>query len=699
MLTTTFKAQGCVFAAMKGMDPFADWLLGPGIHDFVGTGELPLVPCLVHFDQSYALGGLAEAVFIPRFSGQRAERCAAGAVMTALAPPDFMDRLLADGADPYLSLRGSRTAVVLGSPIHSATLAVANCKAAQQQPVEEPDIGPPECGWPDGTVIMGVIDDGIAFANDRFRRKDGSSRVMCFWQQGLHPRSATVPFGQELLRADIDDLLQRWTRGGGIDEAGLYAEAGLASFARPGHKAAARRAAHGTHVLDLAAGAAMADDECRRPIIGVELPTHAVADTSFRLLAPAINAAVEYIVARALKLAGETPLPVVIAISYGMHAGPHDGTHPLEEALEQHVGDYPGELRIILPAGNHHLERGHAIVDFDEHGDEVDLPLRLVPDDRTPSFVEVWLPSAPLQAQDAPPPDRVRLALIPPRGLGVTDPPPVLGEQQGAALEITDEAGDLVARACYRFVPTPTARGVFAIAFQPTTRLRPEDATPGVAPAGLWTLRLSRAEAGFSGPVDVRIQRDDAAFGYPIRGRQAYFDHPAYARFDRLGRPLEADDSPEQAAAGKCPVKRRGSLNAIATSKSVIVAGGFRRRFEDDPGPIAPYSPGEPVTAPAGGGLPANTRKPDAVLPSDDSKVQAGILAAGTASGSRVAFSGTSVAAPQLAREIASWLAQGDPAQRAQVRTTAMADTEGLADAARSGWGRITPPPFVRLSR
>jgi hypothetical protein len=131
----------------------------------------------------------------------------------------------------------------------------------------------------------------------------------------------------------------------------------------------------------------------------------------------------------------------------------------------------------------------------------------------------------------------------------------------------------------------------------------------------------------------------------------------------------------------------------------VIVAGGFRRCFEGDPGPIAPYSPGEPVTAPAGGALPANTRKPDAVLPSDDSKVQAGILAAGTASGSRVAFSGTSVAAPQLAREVAKWLGQGDPAKRAQVKTTAMADTGGLADAARSGWGRITPPPFVRVSR
>ena len=697
MLTTTLNPQGCAFAAVPGMDPFADWLLGPGIHDFAGGGEPWLVPCLYQFGEAYEAGGLEEAVLLPRFGKSYEQRLAPGAVMTAFAPAEFLMELMANEDEPYRSLRPARKIIALGSPIRTPTFAEASWREARARPVEEPDIGPPEGGWPDGTVIMGVIDDGIAFANDRFRRADCSSRVMCFWQQGLHPRSATVPFGQELLRADIDDLLQRWTKGGAIEEAGLYAEAGLASFAAPGHKAAARRAAHGTHVLDLAAGAAMAADECRRPIIGVELPTHAVADTSFRLLAPVINAAVEYILARALKLAGQTPLPVVITISYGMHAGPHDGTHPLEEALEHHVDSYPGELRIILPAGNHHLERGHAIVDFDEHGDEVDLPLRLVPDDRTPSFVEVWLPHAQLQAQTV---DRVRLALIPPRGLGVIDPPPVLGEQHGAALEIRDEAGDLVARACYRFVPAPTARGVFAIAFQPTTRLRPDDTSPGVAPAGLWTLRLSRADAGFKGLVDVRIQRDDAPHGYPIRGRQPYFDHPAYARFDRLGRPLEADDSPEQAAAGKCPVKRRGSLNAIATSKSVIVAGGFRRLFEDDPWPIAPYSPGEPVTAPAGGALPAGTRKPDAVLPSDDSKVQAGLLAAGTASGSRVAFSGTSVAAPQLAREIASWLAQGDPAQRAQVKTTAMAHTAaGLADAARSGWGRITPPSFVRVSR
>ena len=697
MLTTTFKAQGCVFAAMPGTDPFADWLLGPGNRDFAGAMEAPLVPCLVQFDQACEMGDLEEAVFVPRFSEERLAMRPAGSVMTAFAPPDFMDRLLWDEADLYRSLRGSRSSVVFGSPICSPTLEVANCKAAQQQPLVAPAIEPPDGGWLPGTVIMGVIDDGIAFANDRFRRADGCSRVECFWQQGLHPRSPTVPFGQELLRADIDTLLQSWTKGGAVEEAGLYAEAGLASFARPGHKAAARRAAHGTHVLDLAAGADRGDDERLRPIIGVELPTHAVADTSFQLLAPVINAAVEYIFARALQLSGAgPPLPVVICLSYGTHAGPHDGTHPLEAAFEQQIASYPGELRIVLPAGNHHLERGHAIVDFDQHGDVVDLPLRLAPDDRTPSFVEAWLPHAGLQALTA---DRVRLALIPPRGLGVTDPPPVLGEQPGAALEIADAAGNLVAQACYRFVPAPTARGVFAVAFQPTTRLRPEDAAPGVAPAGLWTLRLCRADPGFKGRVNVRIQRDDAPHGYPIRGRQAYFDHPAYARFDRLGRPLERDDSPEQAAMGVCPVKRRGSLNAIATGKSVIVAGGFRRRFEDAAGPIAPYSPGEPLTAPAGGALPADTRKPDAVLPSDDSQVQAGLLAAGTASGSRVAFSGTSVAAPQLARKIAEWLADQRPADRSSVRDRAMDDTGPQLVVERGGWGRVTPPPLVRVSR
>jgi hypothetical protein len=216
MLTTTLNPQGCAFAAVPGMDPFADWLLGPGIHDFSGGERALAGPLPRPVRRSLRAGGLEEAVLLPRFGKSYEQRLAAGAVMTAFAPPEF------HGSSCWRT-RTSRTARCArhGRSSRSARRSGSAdlrrgglARGAQQQPVEEPDIGPPEDGWPDGTVIMGVIDDGIAFANDRFRRKDGSSRVECFWQQGLTRRSATVPFGQELLRADIDILLQRWTTGG-----------------------------------------------------------------------------------------------------------------------------------------------------------------------------------------------------------------------------------------------------------------------------------------------------------------------------------------------------------------------------------------------------------------------------------------------------------------------------------------------------
>ena len=55
-------------------------------------------------------------------------------------------------------------------------------------------------------------------------------------------------------------------------------------------------------------------------------------------------------------------------------------------------------------------------------------------------------------------------------------------------------------------------------------------------------------------------------------------------------------------------------------------------------------------------------RSPNLLAPSDDSIACAGVVAAGTCSGSRVPMRGTSAAAPQIARWIADQLAIGkDP--------------------------------------
>jgi hypothetical protein len=79
---------------------------------------------------------------------------------------------------------------------------------------------------------------------------------------------------------------------------------------------------------------------------------------------------------------------------------------------------------------------------------------------------------------------------------------------------------------------------------------------------------------------------------------------------------------------------------------------------------VAPYSAGGPVVTPEGGPSRADERKPDILLVSDDSKVHAGVIAAGARSGSFVAISGTSVAAPQIARWVANEIAAGRPGRR-----------------------------------
>jgi hypothetical protein len=188
-------------------------------------------------------------------------------------------------------------------------------------------------------------------------------------------------------------------------------------------------------------------------------------------------------------------------------------------------------------------------------------------------------------------------------------------------------------------------RRMFRLAIAPTARPEP-DPRP-LAPAGCWTMTFRRGERKMRTAAHVWVQRDDSLYNYPQAGRQSYLDHPRYARFDSYGYPGDEDDAP-----GASPVTRRSTLNAIATSENVLVAGGYR---ESD-SRIVRSSSGGPNAPPE----PAGRRKPDALLPSDDAVAHPGILAAGSRSGGRTALGGTSVAAPQVTRRVARALAKGE---------------------------------------
>jgi hypothetical protein len=530
-------------------------------------------------------------------------------------------------------------------------------------------------------VVIGIVDDGIAFAHERFRKIVNAipvSRVEYWWLQDgtLH---GNVPFGCELLKAEIDQLLTTCTHAGAVDEDELYQRAGLNDFQLEGHKSAAWRAAHGTHVMDLAGGFDPDPPFDDRPIVCVQLPIRVTADTSGGSLFPYVALAMTYIVNCALQIGVSR---VVINLSYGRIAGPHDGTSPLEDAIETLVAQAAAlgvSLRVTLPAGNSYLSRCHALASFRRRNQVVPLQWRVLPDDQTPSYLEIWLPFRGGAAG----PSRLELTITSPTGQSRTI-------QEGGAAQSWASGPGVYGEARYAYMPFPTDRGRFLVTLMATADLNPANA---IAPAGPWTVKLRNQNLARRDVIHAWVQRDDSLYGFPIRGRQAYFDNDCYKRFDNAGREIETDDP-------SCVLKRYGTINPIATGRQPIVMGGFLRE-EVVP---AKYSAAGPITPQRG--LPSYRDGPDAMTVSEDSRAHRGVLAAGSRSGSVVAMGGTSVAAPEIARWIADELDAGNPGDRAAVQARATADELGYPAGTpprppveRGGAGRINLPALIPLQR
>jgi hypothetical protein len=506
-----------------------------------------------------------------------------------------------------------------------------------------------------GTVVMGIIDDGIAFAHERFRAAAGTTRVINWWlQDGVFTGAGTppIPYGMQLDKSQIDYLFGQCTRNGVINEDEVYARARLADFRLPHHKSVSWRAAHGTHVMDLACGYDPSDGRDNRPIVAVQLPTRVTADTSgySGLLLPSminpVVQAIDYICASADRLGPN--LPVVINLSYGVIAGPHNGMTSLEAAIEERIAwrkACGGQLEVILPAGNNYLSRCHASVSFPTPSSRQSLYWRVQPDDRTPSFLEIWLPPR----MGVVGPSRMELTITPPVGPAS----PVLGEDPLTPLVLNSDSGQVIAYVIYRPSWPPSPHSSFLVVLRPTASV---DTSFDTAPAGTWTITLNNKSLTAAQIVNVWIQRDDSLYGFPRGGRQSYLVDPNYNRFDPSG------DDTEDDGALTGPVLRGTTINAIATGRSTIVAGGFVRKNSAR----AKYSSSGPGKIPLAA-YPGRTG-PDVLVASDDSIAHAGVLAAGSRSGSTVAMTGTSVAAPTLARWVADQIEAKGQCDRTDVQ-------------------------------
>lgn len=538
-------------------------------------------------------------------------------------------------------------------------------------------------------VVTGVIDDGISFAHDRFWRAWRKTRIEYFWDQSVpnNKMKCTWGYGREFTKRrsgtgyddhSIDDLMEASTCVGLVDEDVVYRRSGFFDQTQPGHKPLAARNSHGAHVMDLACtGDPMkvpAPD--RWPIVAVQLPVATVADTSGATLAPQVFNGLCYVSARAQAIAsaaGLVALPVVVNVSFGLIAGPHDGSGLLEAAIDDFIQACSFQVRVILPAGNNFQSRCHARLSI-AAGRQKEIAWRVLPDDWTESHVEIWLPLGT---------DTAKVTI------NVTAPD---GTPSGAFVAgVTQDlfsGTQKVGQAEYRPPGDAGKRALVRLSLGPTGA--PDGSVP-LAPAGLWRITIDNANGSTRlRLIDAWIQRDDAAPGYLRRGRQSYFDDPAYQRYDSLGRPMEYDRPASY-------VKRKGSLNAIATGTKTIVIGGFRRS-DNKP---APYTAAGPLkySGYTGRGAP-NPNGPEALFPSEDAPSLRGVLGAGTRSNSCTAMSGTSVSAPFAARFLVEEVLplKGSLGGRNDVFKGAKGTPPPPSEQARCGGGRIDMPS-TRLPR
>lgn len=251
-----------------------------------------------------------------------------------------------------------------------------------------PEVKPPLDG---SGVVVGIVDVGCDFKHRNFRTKDSSraTRIRFLWDQrpgrNDQPAPAGFPYGREFDAAMIDAALR---------QPQPYAALGYTPEPR----------AHGTHVMDIAAGNG-GEKGClpgvapNADLIFVHVAADDVAEEESLGNSRRLLDAVAYIFHKAK----EMDRTAVVNVSLGTHGGPHDGTTLVEQGFEELLKE-PGRA-IVISAGNSRDRHTHTHGTMERDRPAV-LDWLIHPDDLTPNELEIWYGGT----------DRLEVTLVSPTG-------------------------------------------------------------------------------------------------------------------------------------------------------------------------------------------------------------------------------------------------------------------------------------------
>ncbi len=494
------------------------------------------------------------------------------------------------------------------------------------------------CKPVDTDLVIGVIDGRCGFANKKFCIEDfPQSRIDYFWDQGNEPgenwgQPKGFAYGRELDRITLDALLERHLSAERVSGSRAEAEKLLYGFLKHELPADADWS-HGTHVLDTVLSDYSASDgaaKASRPgVVYVQLPDDALRDTSGRWAASYVLDALHYVLDRAGAKAR-----VIVNLSLGSFAGPHDGTSLLERAIDHLIKSHPKKPTVVVAAGNagRVLDDGsgepkacHARVTLganggSKHDESPSVDLKCVVDvmDTTETFIEIWVPKIGSDGKPA----SVKVSLeCSEAAAGPTKERPLValaGETRGWP---SDEAAIAAVINATGNHNVPNGSGGMVLVALAHTR----GSSELCAPAGTWIVKVTN-ESPVPITLDAWIERRDVPG--ELRGYRPQYGFSA--------------DTPGTTT--------KGSLGTLANGGSTVVAGAadWDHEAEADAYATSPYC------SLGMGGIRGDCNARPVARFGPDIYGVGKREATGFLSGSKKELAGTSMAAAQVTAALAS---------------------------------------------
>lgn len=231
-------------------------------------------------------------------------------------------------------------------------------------------------------VLIGLIDTGIEFAGEIFRRPDGGTRVIAIWDQTVTGAEAKPPqgllYGREYTQEELDAAVRSQNPYELIpsrDENG-----------------------HGTYIASLAAGNESEDGNFTGAapgalIAAVKLKPAKRSIRDYYLIREDADAYQENDIIAGVRyleeLAFRRNQPLVICIALGTSQGSHNGNLPLAQTLSA-AGIINGSL-VVVGMGNETARAHHYRGIFEEGRDRDSVEIRVGQEEQERGFVtEIW---------------------------------------------------------------------------------------------------------------------------------------------------------------------------------------------------------------------------------------------------------------------------------------------------------------------